>query len=121
MKIDKPIEQEKVLKKINQFQNKVLKRYPNARMEWDQLDDGSDRLVVKVGNMILQDEFFLPNTTDDFFSWYYAALSVKTTQQFNRTHPMKLQMNFGDKEEKKKRINKRRKSGKRTTQINQDK
>lgn len=122
MKIEKPNDFVKQIKMMEKFKNKVISKYPNALLTKDFDEDKlQNRLVVKVGDKVLQDEYFLPNSNDEFFSWYYASLSVKVTQQFNRTHPDKLIINYGDKIEKTKRIVRRKMNGKQTTKMRKEK
>lgn len=87
--------------KITRDQKRVLKDFPNARLTSD--DNGN--LIVMSGDVFLAEEYFLPETQDADVAWKYAALSCRTTQNFNRTHPDRLDM--VDIESKIMRINKR--------------
>jgi len=53
----------------------------------------------------------MPDTYDSNKAWEYAALACKTTQNFNRSHPMR--MDLSNLESKLNRINKRKRRGKR--------
>ena len=51
----------------------------------------------------------MPNTFDESKAWEYAAIACRTTQNFNRTHPMRMDLSAI--ENKINRINKRKKRG----------
>ena len=53
----------------------------------------------------------MPNTGCEDKAWEYAAIACRTAQNFNRTHPMK--MDLGAIEDKINRINRRKNRGKR--------
>ena len=63
------------------------------------------------GNVFLAEEYFMPRTSDDATAWEYAAMSCKLTQNFNRSHPMR--MDLSSVESKLDRINKRKRRGRR--------
>jgi hypothetical protein len=88
------------IKKARLKQN-VLKRYPSATIVYT---GGGVRIMA--GDIFIAEEFYLPETHDVEKAWEYAALACKTKQQFNRTHPMR--MDLTDIESKINRINKRR-------------
>ena len=81
---------------------KVLKKAPNAKM----LFDSEKNLYIDVGGVNLSEEHLLPPTKDPHKAWEMADLSLKMTQNFNRTHPLKT--DFYSSKEKKTRIRKRR-------------
>lgn len=83
---------------------RVLKQYPNAKILV--LDDGS--YVVECNDKILVEEYFMPDAFDEDTAWKYASMSCKTTQQFNRTHPER--MDLSDIESKLNRINTRKRN-----------
>ena len=58
-------------------------------------------VVDKEGNNIFE-EYLLPNTKTEEEAWEQAELTLRTTQNFNRTHPEK--MTFEHEEEKTLRI-----------------
>ena len=72
---------------MTKFQKQVLKKYPNARLDYN-LD--GECFVVN-GEDILAEEYFMPETIDPDKAWEYAAISCKTTQNFNRTHPLRVE------------------------------
>lgn len=73
---------------MNKDQKRVLKQYPNAKLLMS--DDGS--YVVENNDTILAEEYFMPFAYDTDTAWKYAALTCKTTQNFNRTHPERLSL-----------------------------
>ena len=87
--------------KVNRDQKRVLKDFPNARLTVD--DNGN--LIVMSGDVFLAEEYFLPETQDPDTAWKYAAVACRTTQNFNRTHPDRMDMT--DIETKIMRINNR--------------
>lgn len=95
-------------------QQKVLKKIPNAKLY--SATNGyfigyeSDEGIVN----LLADQL-LPNQESKEKAWECALLSVKTSQNFNRTHPLRVDMYSElDKQE---RIEKRKNKGK----INKEK
>ncbi len=83
------------------IKKKVLKSYPEAKVTY------SDKGVqIMAGDIFIAEEFYLPPTNSEDQAWEYAALACKTRQQFNRTHPMR--MDLSDIESKINRINRRR-------------
>jgi len=96
------------------IQQKVLKKIPNAKLY--SATNGyfigyeSDEGIVN----LLADQL-LPNQESKEKAWECALLSVKTSQNFNRTHPLRVDMYSElDKQE---RIEKRKNKGK----INKEK
>jgi len=83
---------------------KVLKVYPDAYIEHGQLG-----ARVMSGETFLAEEYFMPNTHDETKAWEYAAIACKTTQNFNRTHPSR--MDLTQIEGKIDRISRRKKRG----------
>jgi hypothetical protein len=86
--------------------NKVLKRYPDAHLQV--LEDGV--YVIESNEVILAEEYLLPEAYDEETAWKYAALACKTTQNFNRTHPERLELS--DIESKLTRIQTRKRNAK---------
>lgn len=82
-------------------QKRVLKDYPNAKLT---VDDNGNYIVIN-GDVFLAEDYYMPDTTDPDMAWKYAAIACKTTQNFNRTHPDRMDMS--DIENKIMRINKR--------------
>lgn len=70
---------------------KVLKKFPNAKLYTSsngyfigyESDEGITNLLA---------EFYLPNQITIDSAWESALISVKTQQNFNRTHPIKTDM-----------------------------
>jgi hypothetical protein len=83
---------------------KVLKKAPTAKM----LFDSEKNLYIDVNGVNLSEEHLLPPTKDPQKAWEMADLSLKMTQNFNRTHPMRTE--FYSSKDTKRRINKRRKT-----------
>lgn len=81
---------------------RVLKKAPNAKM----LFDSEKNLYIDVNGVNLSEEHLLPPTKDPHRAWEMADLSLKMTQNFNRTHPLKTE--FYSSKDTKKRINRRR-------------
>lgn len=81
---------------------KVLKKAPNAKMMFD----SQKNLYIDVDGVNLSDEHLLPPTKDPHKAWEMADLSLKVTQNLNRTHPFKV--DFYSSKDKKNRINKRK-------------
>jgi len=73
---------------MDKNQKRVLKDYPYAYI--GRKDDGS--FIVLDGDHALAEEFFLPPAHTEIEAWSHAALSCKTTQHFNRTHPLRLDL-----------------------------
>jgi hypothetical protein len=88
-------ETEKIMKR-------VLKKVPNAKMVFD----SEKNLYIDVNGVNLSDEHLFPPTKDPHKAWEMAELSLKMTQNFNRTHPLRTE-NYSS-AEKKTRIRKRR-------------
>lgn len=96
-------------------QKKVLKKYPNAKL-YCAPDGYFIGYTTSEGELVnLLAEFFLPNSFSEENAWNDALVSVKMTQNFNRTHPLKVDMYSGL--EKQDRIEKRKLNGK----INKEK
>ena len=87
-------------------QKRVLKEYPKAKCTID--DNG--HFIIIVDDIILAEEYYLPPALDTITAWANAALACKTTQNFNRTHP--LRMDLTNIEDKLIRMEKRKTRGK---------
>ena len=83
------------------LKKRVLKQYPEARPE-----HSADGVQIMSNGIFIAKEFYMPGTNCVETAWEYAAIACKTAQNFNRTHPMK--MDLSDIESKINRINKRR-------------
>ena len=89
---------------------KVLKRFPNAKLSYD--DNGYK--VISINGYQPAKEYFMPDTMDTDKAWEYASMACRTTQQFNRTHPLKVEIDFGGEEAKNMRIERRKRNGKKS-------
>ena len=85
---------------------RVLKDYPNAIM--GRKDDGS-YVILDQHHYPIAEEFYLPPALTKEEAWSHASLACKTTQNFNRTHP--LRMDLKNIEAKMQRIEKRKQRG----------
>jgi hypothetical protein len=83
---------------------KVMKKAPTAKM----LFDSEKNLYIDVDGVNLSEEHLLPPTKDPHRAWEMADLSLKMTQNFNRTHPMRAE--FSTSEDKKRRIKNRKRN-----------
>ena len=86
------------------IKKRVLRDYPNAYVDHD-----GDGYKIMAGEKFIAEDYFLPETHDLDKAWEYAALACKTTQNFNRSHPER--MDLSNVESKLNRINKRKKRG----------
>ena len=46
--------------------------------------------LPKTNPYFLSEEYFMPETADPDKAWEYAAIACRTTQNFNRTHPLRI-------------------------------
>jgi|TARA_R100000084_G_C4615916_1_gene130520 hypothetical protein len=86
------------------LKKKVLRQYPNAKPV-----QSTDGIQIHAGDIFIAKEYYMPSTRCIDTAWEYAAIACKTTQNFNRTHPMKMEL--GAIEEKINRINRRKRRG----------
>jgi len=86
------------------IKKRVLRDHPKAYVDHD-----SNGFKIMTGDKVIAEDYFLPNTYDLDTAWEYAALACKTTQNFNRSHPMR--MDLSNVEGKLNRINKRKNRG----------
>ena len=91
---------------MNKFQKRVLKQFPKAYIEYS-----NHGVRIVNGDNFLAEEFYMPDTTDEDKAWEYASLACKMTQNFNRAHP--LRMDLVDVESKLARIDRRKNKGRR--------
>jgi len=68
--------------------------------------DSQKNLYVEANGVNLSEEHLFPPTKDPHMAWEIADMSLKVTQNLNRTHPMRA--DFYDSKETKKRIKRRR-------------
>jgi len=92
--------------KIDKNKKRVLKEYPDAY-----IDTMAGGIRVMNGDDFIAEEFYMPITTNVDTAWKYAALACKTAQNFNRTHPMRMELS--EFESKYNRINNRKRRGRR--------
>ena len=95
---------DEILKKINKIKVKVLKRFPYAKCV--RMEDGY-YIYNKDENVF--DEFFLPAAGTILQAWEYGLQTTKLIQNFNRTHPLKLEMH-ADEEKLERILNRKSKS-----------
>ena len=96
--------------KKERIKKRVLRDYPNAYLD----HDGNGYKIMS-GDTFIAEEYYLPETSDVDKAWEYAALACKTTQNFNRTHPSR--MDLSQLEGKLNRINKRKRRGRNARTI----
>ena len=90
----------------NKFQRKVLKKHPYARPV-----STSNGVQIMAGDIFIAKEFYMPSTNCEDKAWEYAAIACRTKQNFDRTHPSRMDLH--DIESKINRINRRKHKGKR--------
>ncbi len=88
----------------------VLRRLPKAYIE---RDDYGNAFVMNNDECVVA-EYFYPETQSEETAWQYALDALKITQNFNRTHP--LRMDLADFESKSNRITHRVQNGKKQKQ-----
>jgi hypothetical protein len=91
---------------MSKFKKRVLKQFPKAYVE-----TSVSGLRIISNDRYLAEEFYMPNTMDEDKAWEYASMACRLTQNFNRAHP--LRMDLTDIESKLARINRRKRSGRR--------
>ena len=89
---------------IDKNKKKVLKVFPDAYVDY-----GSEGIRIMSGDTFIAQEYFMPNTHDESKAWEYASIACRVTQNFNRTHP--LRMDLSAIESKIHRINSRKRRG----------
>ncbi len=91
---------------MNKFKKRVLKQFPNAYVE-----SSVNGLRIINNDEYLAKEFYMPDTVCEDKAWEYASMACRLTQNFNRAHP--LRMDLSDVENKLARINRRKRNGRR--------
>jgi hypothetical protein len=86
---------------MNKYQKQVLRKLPKAYLE----RDVSGYVYVMHDDEPIAAEYFFPETTNESDAWQFAAQALRVTQNFNRTHPDR--MDLSDFESKSIRITKR--------------
>ena len=70
---------------MSKHQRRVLRDFPNARIGYNE----SGEYVVMNGDECITDEYFMPGALTEDQAWEYASIACRTTQNFNRTHPLR--------------------------------
>ena len=92
--------------KKERIKKRVLRDYPDAYIDHDM-----DGYKIMSNDIFIAKDYYLPATFDEDKAWEYAALACKTTQNFNRSHPSR--MDLSNVENKLNRINNRKRRGRR--------
>lgn len=71
---------------LQKIMRRVKKKQPDAEL----VKDDCGNLFVCVNDVSLSEEHLLPDTQDELTAWKYADISLRMTQNFNRTHPLKV-------------------------------
>ena len=66
----------------------VQNQYPDAKV----YPESNGGFMVYIDDIALAEEYFLPVAASEDEAWTYARMSMKTTQNFNRTHPERLSL-----------------------------
>ena len=82
---------------------RVLKKAPSARM----LFDSEKNLYIDVNGVNLSEEHLFPPTKDPHRAWELADISLRVTQNINRTHPLRVD-SYSNKDTKNRIVNRRR-------------
>lgn len=76
---------------LDQLKEKVRRQYPGAYVTYDRYKNVCIIYDDVYGNEInILHEFLLPPTKDIRTAWENALLVCKTNQNFNRTHPLRV-------------------------------
>ena len=70
---------------MSKHQRRVLRNFPNAIIGYNE----SGEYVVMNGDECITDEYFMPGALTEDQAWEYASIACRTTQNFNRTHPLR--------------------------------
>lgn len=70
---------------MNRYQKRVLRDFPKARIGYNEYGE----YVVMNGDDCITDEYFMPGAVTEEQAWEYASIACRTTQNFNRTHPLR--------------------------------
>jgi hypothetical protein len=90
--------------KKERIRKRVLSQYPDAYAE-----HGEEGTRIMSGDIFIAEDYYMPRTSDEDKAWEYAAIACKTTQNFNRTHPSRMDLTAI--ESKLTRINNRKRRG----------
>ena len=66
----------------------VQQQYPRAKV----YPESNGGYMVYVDDIALAEEYLLPIAATKEEAWTYARMALKTTQNFNRTHPERLSL-----------------------------
>ena len=70
---------------MNRYQKRVLRDFPNAVIGYNEYSE----YIVMDGDTCITDEYFMPGALSETQAWEYASIACRTTQNFNRTHPLR--------------------------------
>lgn len=96
--------QKRVLK-TETLQKKTNKRFPDCRVVQDEY--GLWYIMDMHGQNTFE-EFFIPHQKTEREAWEMGQLTASTIQNFNRTHPLKVDMQVESDERKASRITRRK-------------
>lgn len=103
------MKQKRILK-TETLQKQTNKRFPNCRAVTDEY--GLWYIMDMHGEDTFE-EFFLPHVATEREAWEMGKLTAQTIQNFNRTHPLKVDMELTESGEMKQmRVNNRRRKNK---------
>jgi hypothetical protein len=81
------------LKRIESLKKKVGRVYPNVKLH--KSANGYCKLIYEDANgseINLLSEYFMPPTKNPLEAWEQAATTARVTQNFNRTHPYRVEV-----------------------------
>ena len=70
---------------MSRHQKRVLKDYPDAVVGYNEYGE----YVILNGDKCITDDYFMPGALTETQAWEYASIACRTTQNFNRTHPLR--------------------------------
>ena len=79
-------------KTIEKYKKRVQKRYPGAFLT--SISNGHYSIITENDDLTVTDvlsELLVPYPNDVLKAWELAAMSVKITQNLDRTHPLRLE------------------------------
>lgn len=96
-----------IVKALNKIKKQVFKREPEAKLVMD--SDKNFSVIVRGKNICA--EYHYPKTKSAFDAWKHALEALKITQNINRTHPLRYDMELKEdgNQSVKRRMSKRRK------------
>jgi len=99
------MKQKRILKTAT-LQKQTTKRFPGCKAVTDEY--GLWYIMDMHGEDTFE-QFMIPHQESERLAWEMGKLTAQTIQNFNRTHPLKVDMEISDSERKSYRVNKRRK------------